>query len=60
MGTLITGVLALVIFSYGGYQVFQTVRKGSQGECHGCSCEGCEKSDCSSTFGYLDLSDDDE
>lgn len=58
MGTLITGLLAVLIFGYGGYQAYQTIKKGSQGECHGCNCEGCEKNDCSSALGYVDLSDD--
>jgi len=61
MGTLITIVLALLIFGYGGYQAYQTIQKGSKGECHGCSCsEDCDKGSCVSSFGYVDLSLDDE
>lgn len=60
MGNMITILLAVLIFGYGGYQAYQTIKKGSQGECQGCSCDDCEKNSCSSAFGYVDLSDDDE
>jgi len=59
MGGIITVVLAVLIFGYGGYHAYQTVKKGSQGECQGCSCDDCSQNNCGSSLGYIDLSDED-
>ncbi|WP_430884907.1 FeoB-associated Cys-rich membrane protein [Fusibacter sp. JL216-2] len=57
MGTIITGLLALLIFGYGGYQAYKTIKQGAEGKCQGCSCGDCESSDCASSLGYIDFSD---
>ncbi len=59
MGTIITIILAVLIFGYGGYQTYQTINKGSKGECHGCSSSGsCEKGSCNTSLGFIDLSEE--
>jgi hypothetical protein len=53
-GTLLSLILGILIFSYGGYWIYRSVKDAKKGKCTGCS--SCEHSkECSS---YVDENED--